>query len=407
MSTTSILTNSVRGRYVNKYGETVYSRRLYDQFCYPISEDREILQRNTSITVPFLSGMSVGSTAISETVDITPQTLRDTTASLTPSSRGEAIQDSELLLLQAYTDYGARRFKVLAENMVETVEAYLLSIAMAGANVSRPAARASLDAGTTSHEFSHKEVTKAKNDLLNMRCPMYGQESEFDSSMISSDAGIMSVAALAHPDVIYDLTTNTPIVEVAEYQQANIILNGEIGMIDGVRIVSSPFAKVFGGAGVDNGSSAATTLSNAENALQTVITVASASNASSGRYLTVGTEETGTTLYPMNERVKYGSESGTDLTIVGMGPNGGLKYDHASGEAVRNADSVYPVLFGGPMSIAKAYATEVGEFGQVVGPKLDGLADQFVSLAWKWYGGFAIINQNWLVRGEYASSLDA
>jgi len=394
MSTTSTLTNSVRGRYINKYGETVYTQRLYDQLCYPISQDREILQRSTSVTVPFLSAMSVGSTAISQTVDITPQTLRDSTASVSPSSRAEAMQDSELLLLQAYTDYGAKRFEVLAENMIETVEAFLLDTAMAGGNVSRAAARASLDAGTSTHLITYKAIEKAKNDLMNLRAPMFTDT-------------VSSLAAIMHPDLLYDLRTTTPVVEVAEYQKANIILNGELGMVNGVRIVASPYAKVFGGAGLDNGSSAATTLSAAENALDKVMAVASASNISSGRYLTVGTEETGTTLYPMNERVKYSSESGTDITFIGQGPNGGFKYDHASGVAVRNADSVYPVLFGGPMSIAKVYATEIGEFGEVVGPKQDGLVDQFVSLGWKWYGGFGIINENWLVRGEFASSLDA
>jgi len=394
MSTTSTLSNSIRGRYVNDYIQTVYTTRFYDQLCHPISENREVLQRNSSITVPFLSGMSIGSTAISETVDITPQTLRDTTAALTPSSRGEAIQDSELLLLETYTDYGAKRFKLIAENMVETVEHYLLSIGMIGNNVSRATVRASLDAGTTTHYFNYKAIEKAKNDLVNMRCPQF------------ADTGASGLAAFFHPDLLYDVRTTTPVVETAEYQKANIILNGELGMVNGVRLVTSPFAKVFGGAGADNGSNAATTLSAAANALSTTYTVASATNISSGRYLTVGTEESGTTLYPMNERTKYGSGT-TTVTAIGQASNGGLKYDHASGVAVRNADSVYPVMFGGPMSIAKAYASEVGEFGEVVGPKKDGLVDQFVSLGWKWYGGFAIINQNWLVRGEYSSSLDA
>lgn len=395
MSTTSTLSNSVRGRYVDDYIKAAMTQRYYDALCYPISQDREKLQRNTSITVPFLSAMSVGSTAISQTVDITPQTLRDANASLTPSSRGEGIQDSELLLLQTYTDYGSMRFALLAENMIETVEAFLLDTALAGSNVSRAAARASLDAGTTTHELDYKALVKAKNDLVNLKAPMF------------VNGGSPTLGAFGHPDVFYDLRTSTPIVEVAEYQNASVILNGELGMVDGVRIAASPWAKVFGGAGADNGSNAATTLAAAENALDLVVAVASATNLSSGRYLTIGTEETASTFYPMNERVKYGSESGTDITIVGQGANGGLKYDHASGVAVRNADSVYPVLFGGPMSVAKAYASEVGEFGEVVGPKRDGLADQFISLAWKWYGGFAIINQNWLVRGEYASSLDA
>ena len=99
--------------------------------------------------------------------------------------------------------------------------------------------------------------------------------------------------------------------------------------------------------------------------------------------------------------------TGTTVTISGMGSNGGLKYDHLSGVAVRNADTVVPVVFGGPESLAKVYDTEVGEYGQIVGPKLTGLAEQWTTLAWKWYGGYDTVSDNRIVRAEVASSMDA
>jgi hypothetical protein len=67
---------------------------------------------------------------------------------------------------------------------------------------------------------------------------------------------------------------------------------------------------------------------------------------------------------------------------------------------------VYPVLYGGPGSLVKVFASEVGEFGQVIGPKEDGLANQWQSLAWKFYGGYGRVAENRLARGEYSSSLD-
>lgn len=401
MPTTDELTNSVRGRYIDDYNEAVYTARLYDAYCYPISEEKAKLQKSTSVTVPFLSAMTPGSAAISQSVDITPQSLRDATASVSPSSRGEAIQDSELLLLQAYTDYGSMRFKVIAENMIETVEAYLLETAMNGSIAVNPAARASLDAGTTTHELTHKTFATVKSHLENLKCPGFIQKPSNSGSFPNT------FSATGHTDAYYDFRTNTPILEIGEYQKAEIILNGEKGMYEGFRIVASAFSKVFGGAGLDNGSVVATTLSSAAEALSKTIVVASAANITVGRYITLGTEETASTLYPTNERLLVVSASSTTITIVGTGSNGGLKYDHASGSAVRNADSVYPILFGGPRSIAKVYATEVGEYGEVVGPERSGLLKQFVSLGWKWYGGFGIINQNWLGRAEVSSSLDA
>ena len=374
MSTTTNLSNSVRGRYVNDYIKGAMRRAVYDIYCYPISTDRDILQKQSSITVPFLSRMTPGETAISETVDVTPQTLTDATASISPSSRGEAIQDSEKLLLDAYTDYAKRRYEIVGENMMESVEAYLLTKLMAGTNVQRTAARASLDAGTATHRLNYLQLQKMENRLMGLRCPMMVDEGGTDSWI-----------ATVPNDAYYDLRTATPILEVAEYQNANILLGqNELGMVGKFRIQTSPWVKVFGGAGVDNSSVAATTLSSAASRLDKTFVVASAANLSSGEWLTIGTEETAGTFYPANERVKYVSEASTTITIVGGADNGGLAYNHASGVAVRNADSVYPVICGGPWSVAKAYASDLGngEFGQIVEPEPQGLLLQWVSLGW-------------------------
>ena len=230
-----------------------------------------------------------------------------------------------------------------------------------------------------------------------MGCPMIQEDG------INVTNGYM---AIMHPDAYYDLLSAGLIDDIASYQDKQIWLNGTLGTLNGFQILSSPFAKVFMGAGEDNATSlGADTLSAAANALAKSISITTGTNAAGGRYVHLGTEETGTTFYPENERVKHISGTTTSV-IVGGGPNGGLKYDHPSGTIVQNNDSVYPVLFGGPKSLAKIYAPDVGEFGEVVGPKRTGNADQFVSLFWKWYGAYAIMNENWLVRGEFSSSLD-
>ena len=94
------------------------------------------------------------------------------------------------------------------------------------------------------------------------------------------------------------------------------------------------------------------------------------------------------------------------MGLVGSGSNGGLRYDHATGVAVRNADSVYPVAYGGPNSLVKMYAPDVGEFGDIV-IKKQGMLDQFFSVGWKFYGNYGLIAENRLARGEYSSSADA
>ncbi len=397
MSTTSQLSNSVRARYINLYVQAAKARRVYDQFSSAISKDKEILQNSSSVVTPYLSNMAITAQTISETVDIPPQNLRDTTATITPTSRGDGIQDSEKLLLEAYTDYLSKRFEILGENMIETLEALCVDTALAGSLVQRAAARAALDAGTATNRFTDAEVFKAINHLKEMGAP---PAKNVDGMAVPS--GYMCAV---HPDAYFDLLQGGNVSSIIQYQDKEIWFSGEVGEIGGVRIVASPWAKVFGAAGANNTTDADYTLGAAANAMAASLTIGTATNVAVGRYLTVGTEETGSTFYPENERVTHVSGTTTSVIVAG-GPSGGLKYDHANGTGVRNADSVYPALFGSPESMVKIFATDVGEYGEVVGPKPTGNADQFVSLFWKWYGAYAINNQNWLIRGEYSSSLD-
>ena len=85
------LSNSIRTQYIEDYLEGAEQERLYDQIAAPIGKSMETLQRGSSVQVDFLSDMQPGTTAISEVADITPQALRDATASISPTSRGEAL----------------------------------------------------------------------------------------------------------------------------------------------------------------------------------------------------------------------------------------------------------------------------------------------------------------------------
>ena len=97
----------------------------------------------------------------------------------------------------------------------------------------------------------------------------------------------------------------------------------------------------------------------------------------------------------------------TTITFVGKGSNGGFRFDHANGDAVNNNDNVYPVAFGSPESLVHVYAKEVGPYGEMVGPLNDGLAHQWQSLAWKYYGNYGRVSENRIIRGEYASAVQA
>lgn len=400
IQTTSNLSNSIRTQYVADYYDKAFGQRLYDQLAIPIpgiSPDEAI--RGSSVQVDYLSSMTPGTDTISQVADMTPQILYDATASATPTSRGEALQWSENLDIQVYTDYAKKRIKKLAENALESIELLAIAAALQGTWVERAAARASLDAGTASHRASDSVFRKMHARMLSLKIPGFINE--------SGEANVW--AAIMHPYPFHDISESGNVDAIGTYQNAGIHLNFELGQVGPFRLVVSPYAKVFFSAGADNASNGASTLGAATNPLATSFTTAAdISSAATTVPWTIGTEETGNTFYPTNEQVMVNTISTTTISaFVGQAENGGLRFSHAATDAVRNGDSVYTITFGGPGSLVKVYAPGVGEFGEVVGPKASGLADQFTSIAWKFYGGYARLTDNMVLRGEYSTSYEA
>jgi hypothetical protein len=259
------------------------------------------------------------------------------------------------------------------------------------------AARSALDAGCTSHRADDGLFTQVSTMLSTLKCPMFDTD------------GQQAWVAIMHPAAFHDIREDGNIVSIAQYQQASIILNHELGSIGPFRIIGNAWAKVFGAAGADNDDVIATSFISTLSALDKTLKVSTTTHldSSMNQWWTIGTEETANTHYPKNERIWTVSYTTSVVTFVGEGANSGLRFDHPITDEARNADTVYPIVFGGPRSLAKVYQPSIGEFGMVVGPKVDGLAEQFVSLAYKFYGGYGRISENRLVRAEVTSSTDA
>jgi hypothetical protein len=305
------------------------------------------------------------------------------------------VQWAEAIELMAYTNYGESRFMKIGKQQMESVDLLAQAAALQGGVVHSATVRASLDAGTSGHRLSDTAISIVDAKLQSLKTPAY------------VDGGRKMWFATMHPFAFQDLRLGGNVVSVATYQDKRIIMNWELGEIGPFKLIVTPWAKTFWGAGADNGSAVATTLSSASNELALTIEVTAATNMVVGMRLNIGTEETGNTHYETNESCLITAIDGTTITIAGEGANGGLRFAHASGVAVRNADSVFPVVFGGPSSLAKIYDNRIGEFGQVVGPKKDGLVDQFGSLGWKWYGNYGRWVESWIIRGEFASGVEA
>ena len=395
------LANAITTRYTSKYQRAAEVVRLYDQLAAPVGAPQFELESRRGLgstyTFNFVSDMAPATQTVSEDADISTQTLIDATSTLTPSSLADGLKWSQLVDLSAYTDYVAARAEVLGRNAMESIDNKAKAAALQGSLVSRAVARASLDAGTAAHTWTEAAIWAAMSTAESLKCPSF-----------VDFRGRSMYMAIAHPDAYYDLFHGGNVVSAAIYGglPGSTLLNGELGEIANCKLIISPSAKVFGAAGAANGTSGAYTTSAVSSALDKTLAVNTGTNLSAGRFFLVGTIETANTHYDDNERVKWVSGT-TTATIVGQGANGGLRFSHASGVAADNHDSVYPVAYGSPNSLVKVYANEVGEFGEMVGPIKTGTVEQWTSMGWKWFGAYGRMAENYIIRGEYSSSLDA
>lgn len=407
---TTTLTNSLRIQYLNQYMAGAMRRRLYDMVAGPISELSAAagaaqamadLCKGGTVRVTFIGDMGLTTTPLSQVQDIVPQQLPDAVADVTVDMWGDGIQTSQKALIEYFPNYIDRSPGKVGLNMMEMVDFKAMEAALGGSLVYRNSVRNNLDAGTTADRASDTNFAGVAARLSHFNCP--GWEGEGKPS---------SWTAITDHFVLGDIASGGNVVNVAQYQDGDMVLNNEVGRLHQFRIVASGFAKILYGAGTAHAAAGlvSTTLASSVSALATTIVLTSGTSVSAGMWLNIlDAEETSSTFYPGNERVKVASSysSGTTVPIVGEAENGGVRFAHAAGIVVDNTDSVHPILFAGPSSLAKVYAPSIGEFGELVGPKTQGLAEQWTSFAWKWFGGYGRPSENWLYRGEFSVSEEA
>jgi len=395
--TTSNLTNARWAKYLPEYIRAAKFARVYDALSKPVGANMSDLYRSSSIVLNFLSDLEPATAAIPEDSDVSPESFRDATVSITPTSRYKAIEVSEVLMNSSGTNYAAERFQILGKNMMESVDLLAQAAATKGALRYPATARTSLDAGTAAHLLSGAQFIKATADLQTFKVP--GWEDPM--------SGTPKWFAIMHPYAFADLRDDTDITAISQYQKASILLQYELGELGPFKLVVTPWAKTFWGGGAANASAIETTLNGATNALTKTIVVAANTNMDVGDRVLIGTHETGSTHYATNETATIVGVNSTTITVAGEGANGGLRFDHAHGVAVSNDDNVGTVVFGGPESLVKVYDPQIGEFGDVVGPKREGILDQFVTLGWKWYGNYSLPIESRILRYEVAFGRDA
>lgn len=176
---------------------------------------------------------SASVTSLTEATNPTGVAVTLTTADVTPSQYGISVEVSDLVVLTAMIDLLTEATTEVGFAVARKIDSVIQTIFAGGSNVyyaGGKASRAALGAGDL---LDANIIVKAGQKLAKGAAPRF------------ADGFYRAVATV---DQIYDLKSNTSAgqwVDVSKYAQPNAILNGEIGSLNGVRIIQSPNTDTF------------------------------------------------------------------------------------------------------------------------------------------------------------------
>jgi len=209
---------------------------IFDQFAKV--KPGNLTSPGNPVSFLFWSDMSVATTALTETVDVDAVALGDSQVTVTPAEYGNAV----LLTIRIQADdfligFDADVANLLNYNLVDTIDTL---------------ARTAADGGGQEviHGSATAETDLIASDDLTVALVRTQRAALRKASVMPWDAS--SYAGIIHPDVAYDLKSETgdgSWTAAAQYSGVDRIWNDEIGTYAGIRFIESPRALVSDGGG--------------------------------------------------------------------------------------------------------------------------------------------------------------
>lgn len=176
-------------------------------------------------------------TPLTEGVTPDGQALDVSYLTATVNQYGGFVKVTDMLQLTAIDPVITEATELIAQQAGKTLDTVVREVLNGGTQVQyaegQVAARASL---TTSHLLTVKAIRMAVRTLKEQDAPM------IDGSYIG----------IIHPDIAFDLMSDTKWESWQQYTSPEHMYNNEIGRIAGVRFVETTEAKVFAGAGASS-----------------------------------------------------------------------------------------------------------------------------------------------------------
>jgi N4-gp56 family major capsid protein len=198
----------------------------------------------SSVIFTIFADLAAATSTLSETADLTPETMSDSQVTVTLAEYGNTVNTTAKLRGTSFLDVDATAANLIGYNAGISIDTVVQDVLAAGSNVayggggsSDPSSRVTIQA---------EDIIEA-NDIRKQTAALRG------ANVATFNGYYMGYI---HPDVSYDLrretgnaSWNAPHVAV---DTANIY-NGEIGTFESVRFIETPRAKVF--ANASNGTS--------------------------------------------------------------------------------------------------------------------------------------------------------
>lgn len=207
-----------------------------------------------SVTFYFTADLAAATTPLSETADIVPATVTDSTLTLTLSEYGNAVQTTALIRATSFLDVMTTVANVIGYNAGLSVDTLAVTALSSGTNV----------VYSTGATYATTGTEAASNRLA--------VTDNFNGSMVRFVAAKLRAAnvmpfgdglyrGFMHPDTAYDFKGTTGGTNWSDphiYSSPEGIWNGTIGAFQGVRWMETPRAPLTADAG--NGLGAAGTV---------------------------------------------------------------------------------------------------------------------------------------------------
>jgi N4-gp56 family major capsid protein len=203
----------------------------------------------SSVIFTIFADLAAATATLSETTDLTPETMSDSQVTVTLAEYGNTVNTTAKLRGTSFLDVDATAANLIGYNAGISIDTVVQGVLAAGNNVAYGGGGANAPTGRTS---------VAADDIL-VANDVRKQTAVLRAANVATFNGYYM--GYIHPDVSYDLrretgnaSWNAPHVNVDTMN----IYNGEIGTFESVRFIETPRAKVF--ADASNGTASTGTI---------------------------------------------------------------------------------------------------------------------------------------------------